>query len=42
MYKKRLKKEIKNKIICHKYYIILEDQINILHKLIDIIIKLNN
>ena len=42
MYKKRFKKEVKNKIIYYKYYIILEDQINILYKLIDIIIKLNN
>ena len=42
MYRKRLKKEVKNEIMCHKYYINLENQIEILRKLIDVIIKLNN
>ena len=42
MFRKELKKEVKNKIMCYKYYIILENQINILHKLINIIIKLDN
>ena len=42
MYKKRFKKEVKDKIIYYKYYIILEDLIDTLYKLIDIIIKLDN
>ena len=42
MFRKGLKKKIKNKIIYYKYYIISEDQINIFYKLINIIIKLNN
>ena len=42
MYRKRLKKEVKDKIIYYKYYTNLEDQIEILCKLINIIIKLDN
>ena len=42
MYKKELKKKVKNEIICHKYHIRIEDQINILCKLINVSIKLDN
>ena len=42
MFRKGLKEKIKNKIIHHKYHTILENQINILRKLINMIIKLNN
>ena len=42
MFRKKLKKKIKNKIIYHKYYTILEDQIDIFCELINIIIKLDN
>ena len=42
MYRKRLKKEVKNKIIYYKYYTISEDQIDILRELINMIIKLDN
>ena len=42
MFRKRFKKKIKNKIIYYEYYIILEDQINTLYKLINITIKLDN
>ena len=42
MYRKGFKKEIKNKIIHYKYYMNLENQINIFRELINIIIKLNN
>ena len=42
MYRKKLKKEVKNKIMRYKYYTISENQIDILRELIDIVIKLNN
>ena len=42
MYRKRFKKKIKNKIIYYEYYINSKNQINILYKLINVIIKLNN
>ena len=42
MYRKRLKKEVKNEIIYHKYYMNLEDQIETLCKFMNVTIKLNN
>ena len=42
MYRKRLKKKVKDKIIYYKYYMNLENQIKILHKFINITIKLDN
>ena len=42
MYRKRLKKKVKNKIIQYKYYMRVEDQIDLLRELINVIIKLNN
>ena len=42
MYKKRLKKEIKNEIMRHEYHTISEDQIDILRELMNVAIKLNN
>ena len=42
MFRKGFKKKVKNKIIYYKYYIILENQINILRELINITIKLDN
>ena len=42
MFKKRFKKEIKDKIIHHKYYMILENQIDTLCELINVVIKLDN
>ena len=37
-----LKKKVKDKTIHHKYYININNQIDILQALINIIIKLNN
>ena len=42
IYKKKLKKKIKNKIIYYKYHTEVEDQINTLYKLISISIQLDN
>ena len=42
IYKRGLKKEIKDEIIYHKYYMDMNNQIDILRVLINIIIKLDN
>ena len=42
MYRKRLKKEVKDEIMRHKYYTNLKDQIETFCELIDITIKLDN
>ena len=42
IYKKNLKEEVKDKIIYHKYYIDMNNQIDILQILINVVIKLDN
>ena len=42
IYRKGLKKEVKDEIIRYEYYIISENQIDILRELMNVIIKLDN